>query len=146
MADLSVNRRASFDFEIVEKFSAGIELSGHEVKSAKSGRVNIAGAHAILRDNEIFLVGMEIPSFQPKNTPAGYDPGRTRKLLLKDDEIRFLTGKTQAGLTLVPLRVYTLHGLVKVELGLGQRRKKHDKRELIEKRRISREIKGHDGL
>ncbi len=146
MKDLGVNKRAGFDYEIIEKFQGGIELTGHETKSVKMGRVNVAGAHAVIRNGETFVVGMETPSFQPKNAPADYNPGRTKKLLLKKDEIKYLTGKTQTGLTLVPLRVYTHRGLVKIELGLGRRRKKHDKRELIKKREIEKEIRGHDGL
>ena len=146
MADLATNKRAGFDYEILEKFPAGAELTGHEAKSVKSGRINIAGAHAVIRNGEVFIIGMEIPSFQPKNAPPDYNPGRTKKLLLKKEEIKYLTGKIQGGLTLIPLKVYTHHGLVKIELGLGRGRKKHDKRELIKKRQVEREIRGHDGL
>ncbi len=141
MKDLSVNKRAYFDYEISEKFSAGIELTGHEVKSLKMGRLSIVGAHAAVRGGELYLIGMDIPSFQPDNAPAGYDPKRTRKMLLTRKEINYLIGKLQMNLTLVPLRVYTDRGLVKIELGLGRRLKKKDKRELIKKREIEREIR-----
>ncbi len=141
MAVLALNKRANFDYDILEKFKAGVELTGHEVKSIKMGRINIAGAHATTRGGELFLIGMEVPSFQSGNAPAGYDPGRTKKLLMNREEINHLIGKTQSGLTLVPLRVYTDRGLVKVELGLGRGRKKRDKRELIKKRETEREIR-----
>ncbi|MEK7086772.1 MAG: SsrA-binding protein, partial [Patescibacteria group bacterium] len=114
---LSENKKAGFDYEILEKFQAGIELTGHETKSAKTGRLNLTGSHAIVRDNEIFLVGANIQSFQPGNAPESYDPQRTRKLLLKREEIKYLLGKTKAGLTLVPLRAYTNRGLIKLEIG-----------------------------
>lgn len=141
MKELAVNKRAFFDYEILEKFQSGIVLAGHETKSVKIGRVNIAGVHAIIRNNEAFIVGMGIPSFQPKNAPQNYEPDRTRKLLLKKDEIKYLLGKTKSGLTLVPLKVYTNRGFIKIELGLGRGRKKHDKRELIKKREAEKEIR-----
>jgi SsrA-binding protein len=141
MKVLALNKRAGFDYEILEKFKAGIELTGHEVKSIKSGRVSIMGAHAIVRGGELYLLGMEVPSFQPGNMPADYDPKRTKKLLMNREEINYLTGKLEANLTLAPLRVYTDRGLVKVELGLGRGRKKVDKRELIKKRETEREIR-----
>ncbi|MFH0712429.1 MAG: SsrA-binding protein SmpB [Candidatus Jorgensenbacteria bacterium] len=146
MKVLALNKRAGFDYEILEKFKAGIELTGHEAKSIKMGRINIAGSHAIIRGGELYVLGMEVPSFQPGNAPTDYDPKRTKKLLMNREEINYLIGKLEANLTLVPLRVYTDRGLVKVELGLGRGRKKKDKRELIKKRETEREIRGHDGL
>jgi SsrA-binding protein len=140
MKTISINKRAGFDYEILEKFKAGVELTGHEAKSIKMGRINLAGAHAIVRDGELYILGMEVPSFQPKNAPEDYDPQRVKKLLMNRKEIKYLTGKLQENLTLVPLRVYTDRGLVKVELGLGRGRKKRDKRELIKKREVEREI------
>ncbi len=135
------NRKARFDYEILEKFEAGIVLSGHEAKSIKTGHVNLAGAHAIVRNWEIFLVGMDVPSFQPKNAPANYDSVRTRKLLLGKKEIAYLLGKTKSGLTLVPLRLYNKGARVKIELGLARGKKQYDKRETIKKRETEREIK-----
>lgn len=147
MTNLAENKRATFDYEILEKFTAGVELIGHEVKSAKMGHFNLAGAHAILKDNEVYLLGASIPSFQPGNAPENYDSERTKKLLLKREEIKYLSGKTKTGLTLVPLRAYTNRGLIKLEIGLARGRKKRDKRELIKKREVKREIrKGDDGL
>lgn len=144
MTNLAENKRAGFDYEILEKFQAGIELIGHEVKSAKMGHFNLAGAHAILKDNEIFLLGASIPSFQPGNAPENYDSERTKKLLLKRDEIKYLLGKIKAGLTLVPIRAYTNRGLIKLEIGLARGRKKSDKRELIKKREFKRNLKHGD--
>lgn len=142
MPEIARNKRAYFDYEILEKFEAGIELLGIEVKSVKSGRVNLTGSYAILRGNQVLLVGADIPPYQPKNTPPDYDPGRTRKLLLTAGEIKNLTGKIkEAGLTLLPLRIYTKGRLIKLELGLGRHKKKHDKREAIKKREAERDIR-----
>jgi SsrA-binding protein len=141
MKVFSENRRARHDYVILETFEAGIALSGHEVKSVKEGMGNIAGSHAIIRGGEVFLVGVEIASFQPKNTPSEYNPGRARKLLLNRKEIASLTGKLQEGLTLVPIALYGDHGLVKASLGLGRGKKKKDKREAIKKRDANREIR-----
>ncbi len=147
MTNLAENKRSTFDYEILEKFTAGVELTGHEVKSAKMGHFNLAGAHAIIRDGEVYLLGASIPSFQPGNAPENYDSQRTKKLLLKREEIKYLLGKTKSGLTLVPLRAYTNRELIKLEICLARGRKKRDKRELIKKREIKREIrKGDVGL
>ena len=94
-----------------------------------------------MRDDGPHILGMNISSFQPKNAPADYDSERTKKLLLTKKEINYLTGKLQENLTLVPLRLYTKRGLVKIELGLGRGRKKKDKREYLKKREAKREMK-----
>lgn len=141
MSELSVNKRALFDYDIAEKFTAGVALTGHEAKSAKLGRMNIAGCHAAVRGNEVYLMGANIQSFQPGNAPAGYDPTRTRKLLMKREEIKYLTGKLQSGLTLVPLKAFVSHNFVKLELGLGRGRKKGDKREVVKKREMERDVR-----
>jgi len=141
------NRKAYFDYEILEKFEAGIELLGFEVKSVISGNAHMEGGRVLIRGGEAFLVGTTIPPYQPKNTPSNYEPDRTRKLLLTKKEISYLTGKTaEKGLTLLPLKVYTKHGLCKLLLGLGKGKKKTDKRETIKaresKRKIDRTLKG----
>lgn len=141
MTTIAVNKRATFDYEILEKYTAGIVLTGHETKSAKLGRFDISGSHAVIRGNEVFLIGAKIHAFQPNNTPEHYEETRSRKLLLTKSEIKYLFGKLQSGLTLIPLKSYTHHGFVKIELGLGKGRKHGDKRELIKKREIKREIK-----
>jgi SsrA-binding protein len=139
---ISTNKRAYFDYEILETFEAGIELRGYEVKSIKTGRINLAGSYAIIRNNQAWLLNADIPPYQPKNTPTDYDPKRTRRLLFKKSEIKNLIGRVKKkGLTLVPLKVYTKHQKIKIEIGLGKSRRKADKRELIKKREVEREIK-----
>ncbi|MBI2627155.1 MAG: SsrA-binding protein SmpB [Parcubacteria group bacterium] len=135
------NRRASFDYEILEKFQVGIVLEGHEVKSIRLGRINVAGSYAKIIGNELWLVGATISPYQPQNTASNYDPQRTRKLLVKKSELRYLIGKLQEkGLTLVPLSVYNKNSLIKLELGLGKSKKKSDKREKIKTRETERKI------
>jgi SsrA-binding protein len=135
------NKKARFDYEILEKFEAGLQLFGFEVKALKMKRGSIVGAHVIMRGGEGFIVGMEIPPYQPKNTPKDYDPQRTRKLLLRKKEIEYLTGKgSQKGLTTVPLSVYTKSGFVKLSFGLAKGLKKYDKREKIKERETKRSI------
>ncbi len=134
------NKRARFDYEILGAFEAGIELRGFEAKAITSGRVNIAGAHAAVAKGEFWIVNVDIPPYQPQNTPPGYDPKRSRKLLIKKSEIAALIGKDK-GLTLVPMKMYSKHGKIKVEIGLGKPRRKKDKREVIKRRETEREIR-----
>jgi SsrA-binding protein len=138
--NLAENRRARFDHEIVDTLEAGIELRGHEVKAVKSGRFELSGSYALIRGGELWLLNSKIPPYQAGNTPEGYDPERTRRLLLKKEEIVALTGKLkEKGWSLIPLRAYLKHGIVKIALGLGRARNKGDKRELLKKRDIERE-------
>ena len=138
---ITTNRRAYFDYNILETYEAGIELRGFEVKAIKSGRINLAGSYVVIRDNQAWLLNADIPPYQPLNTPADYVPKRTRRLLLKSSEIKSLIGRTQEkGLTLVPLKVYTKNRRIKLEIGLGKSKKKADKREAIKKKDIEREI------
>lgn len=141
MTELATNRRAHFDYEILETYEAGISLFGFEVKAIKSGRINLAGAYALIRNNEAWLINATIPPYQTANAPLTYDPTRTRRLLLHKSEIKELIGATsEKGLTIVPLKVYTKNNLVKVLLGLGRHKKKADKRESIKRRETDREI------
>ncbi len=141
MKVLSENKKAYFNYEIVDRFQAGICLQGQEVKSIKSGRINLAGSYVVLRSEEVYLVGAKVPPYQPKNAPGDYDPERSRKLLLKKAEIKQLIGKTkEKGLTLVPLKVYTVKGQIKIEFGVAKGRKSTDKRQLIKKRETDKEI------
>jgi SsrA-binding protein len=141
MAVLSENRKAYFNYQILEKFEAGISLIGQEVKSIKTKGLNLAGSYVVIRNNEAFWVGAKIPPYQPKNAPSDYNPERWRKLLLKKSEIKYLIGKAnQKGLTLLPLKVYTMKGKIKLEFGAAKGLKKIDKRELIKKRETQREI------
>lgn len=142
MRTLAENKKAYFTYQILEKFEAGISLIGQEVKSIKSGRINLAGSHIVLRNEGVYLVGVTVPPYQPKNAPADYNPERSRKLLLKKTEIKYLIGKVkEKGLTLVPLKVYTKRGKIKIEFGIAKGRKKSDKREVIKKRETEREIR-----
>ncbi|MEK9148394.1 MAG: SsrA-binding protein SmpB [Patescibacteria group bacterium] len=141
MPVLTVNRKAAFDYEILETFEAGIELLGFEVKSVRAGRMSLIGAFAIIRKNEGFLINAVIPPYQATNTPPNYDPSRSRRLLLHAGEIKKLVGLTaERHLTLLPLRVYTKGPRIKVELGLARRKKKYDKRGLIREREDQRSI------
>lgn len=138
---LAENREASFRYEILERLEAGIVLSGQEVKSAKSGRINMRGAFVTMHGNEAYLTNAAIPPWQPKNAPSGYDEQRPRKLLLHKSELKSLTGKlAQKGLTAIPLRVYTKHGKIKIEIGVVKYKKIYDRRETIKKREAAREI------
>lgn len=139
---MTFNKRANFDYEIEEKFEAGIELKGYEVKAVKNGHMQIAGSYAVIRHNEAWLLNSHIPPYQPKNTPKDYDPARSRRLLLTKKETDYLSGKLhEKGLTLLPLEVYTKRGLVKLKLGLGKPLKKADKREVIKKRDAAKNIR-----
>jgi SsrA-binding protein len=141
MPKLAENRRARFDYEVLEKFEAGIVLKGFEVKSVKAGKMNISGSFAVPKGNEMYLTNSDIPPYQTNNTPEGYDPKKSRKLLLTEKEIKYLIGKVKStSLTIVPLSVYTKRRLVKIELALVQPKKKKDKRETIKKRIAKREI------
>ena len=138
---ITENKKARFDYEILETFEAGIALTGHEARSIRSGHVNISGAHAIVRAGEIFLIGLQIPSFQPENMPEGYDAGRIRKLLLSKKEIVEISGKLKQGLTLIPLKLYNKKRFMKLELGLARGKKNRDKRETIKKRETDKEMR-----
>ncbi len=141
MKPLAENRRARFDYDVSETIEAGLELLGHEVKSARGGQINIGGSHAIIRGGEAWLINATIPPYQALNAPENYDPKRTRRLLLKNDEIRNLAGKTKEKYSLIPLNVYSKNNRIKIEIGIGKPRKKHDKRELLKKRAIEGEIR-----
>src|SRR3990167_9714568 len=134
------NRKARFDYDILETFEAGISLSGFETKAVRIGRMQLTGAFATARGMEIWLTNANIPPYQPANTPRGYVPDRPRRLLLHKSEIATLVGKIRQGLTLIPLRVYSKNRKIKMSLGLAKRKKKFDKRESIRKRDMEREV------
>ena len=145
MEHLSENRRARFDYDIADTLEAGVELLGTEVKSAKAGRAAIAGSRIILRGEELWLVGADIPAHQPKNAPADYDPSRSRRLLLHREEIARLGGKLkEKGIAIVPLALVLRRGKVKVQLAVARGRKKADKREAIKKKGALREMRRED--
>jgi len=141
MKVIATNRRARFDYEILETFEAGMELKGYEVKAVKTGHINLAGAFVVIKGNQAWLLNADIPPYQPANTPSDYDSKRTRKLLLSAAEIKNLIGRTQEkNLTIIPIKVYTKGRLVKIEIGLGKGKKRADKREKIKKRETMIEI------
>lgn len=139
---IAENRRARFDYEIKENLEAGIELAGFEVKGAKVGTLQIAGAHVLLRGGEAWLVNAHIPPYQQKNTPDDYDEGRARRLLLSRKEITQIAGMVKdKSIHIVPLRAYLKHGYIKIDLGIGRSRRKSDKREMLKKRAHNREMR-----
>jgi len=141
MKTLALNKRAKYDYNILETFEAGLVLKGHEVKSIKTSHIGLKGAYVIIKNNEAYLINSSIPPYQPKNISEDYSPDRTRKLLLHKKEIKSLIGKSkEQGLTLIPTKVYTKKGKIKLEFAVGRGKKKIDKRESIKKREMKREI------
>jgi SsrA-binding protein len=132
---IAVNRRARFDFEIIETIEAGIMLMGSEVKSLREGRANIAESYVSPENDEIWLINADIPLYAPANR-FNHQPRRHRKLLLKRKEIERLTGAvTRNGQTIIALKVYfNDRGIAKLEIGLAKGKKNIDKRETVKKR------------
>lgn len=136
------NKKAYFDYEILEKIEAGIKLFGFEVKSLKKSQGSLLGSHVIIRGNEGFVVNMDISPYQVANTPKEYDPKRNRKLLLNKKEISKLSEyEKQKGLTIIPLLVYNKGKKLKLEIAVVRGKKKYDKREAIKKRDSEREMR-----
>jgi SsrA-binding protein len=134
------NRRARHDYQLLDRFEAGIVLTGTEVKSLREGRVTLAQAYADVRDNEVWLVGADIATYDQGNI-ANHEPARDRKLLLHRGEIASLIGKVrERGQTLVPTRLYFKDGKVKVELALARGKEKGDKRRDIAERDAKRQM------
>jgi SsrA-binding protein len=132
------NRRARHDYELLERFEAGLVLTGTEVKSLRDGRASLAQAFADIRDGEVWLVGAEIATYEQGNI-ANHEPSRDRKLLLHRGEIASLYGKVrERGLTLVPTRMYWKDGKAKVEIALARGKQTIDKRRDIAKREADR--------
>ena len=142
MANYAENRKARFDYEILEKYEAGIELLGTEVKSVRGGRMSLEGAFVIVRGGEAYLINTNIPPYQMKNTPTEYDPLRNRKILLTKKEIAELAGSEKnKSLTIVPISVYNKNRKIKLEIALVKGKKKFDKRETLKKRDSDREVR-----
>lgn len=135
------NRKAHFNFEILETFEAGLVLHGFEAKSIRAGKGKLEGAHVIIRGQEAFLVGSSVTAYQPANTPKDYDAERVRKLLLSKKQIAHIEQQTEtAGLTCIPLKLYNNGRNIKIEIALARGKKKHDKRETLKSRDSKREI------
>jgi SsrA-binding protein len=134
------NKRAKFDYHILDTFEAGLVLKGTEVKSLREGRANITDAYGIIKDGEAYLLNLHISPYESRGY-ANHEPDRTRKLLLHRKEIRRLIGAVEReGLTLIPLELYFKRGMAKVALALGKGKKLHDKRDTERERDAAREI------
>jgi SsrA-binding protein len=146
MTTIVLNKRAGYDYEILEKYEAGLVLFGYEVKSIKTGHISLKERFVTIHGNELYLTNAHIPLYNQAGRIENYDPTRSRKLLVKKAEIKQLIGRTRIkGLTLVPIRIYTKRRLLKLEFGLGKGKKEYDKRDKIKKRddlrRAERELK-----
>jgi len=140
MKILAKNKKIPFSYDILEKFEAGLTLHGHEVKSVKTGHLSLKGSYLSIRNGEAWLINAFIPPYKMAGRLSEYEPLRPRKLLLRKKEINYLTGKlNEKGLTLMPIKVYTKHGKIKLEAGLARGKKKFDKRETIRRREEKRE-------
>jgi SsrA-binding protein len=140
MKVLADNRRARFDYDIKDTFTAGLVLSGPEVKSVKGGNVSLTGAYVSVSANSVNIINCHIGPYKYA-AQAKYEPTQSRKLLLKKSEIHQLLGK-EKGLTIIPLEIFQGNrGLIKIKVGLGKARKKSDKRDYIKKRDDQKEIK-----
>jgi len=146
MAQLAHNKKAKFDYELLDSYEVGVSLLGTEVKALRSGQGKLEGAHVIVRGGEAYLVNASIPPFQKANAPADYDAERPRKLLLTKKEIAEIEQKSEKqGLTVVPLKWYNAGRKLKLEIAIGRGKKKTDKRQTIQardtKRDVERELK-----
>jgi len=136
-----LNRKARYDYEILEEYEAGIVLTGTEIKSIRDGKVNIKDSYAIIRNEELFLLNTHISSYENGNR-FNHDENRTRKLLMHKKEIKKLNNRvTLEGNTLIPLKIYFVRGRAKVLIGLCKGKKNYDKRETIKKRDTEREMR-----
>jgi SsrA-binding protein len=136
------NRKARHDYEILERFNAGLELSGTEVKSIRAGHISLIGSYITIRGGEAYLLNANIKPFQPKNAPSNYDPKRARRILLSKREIEELAkAESTAGLTIVPISVYNKGRFLKLDLAIARGKKKFDKRQAIKKRDTERDLK-----
>ena len=137
---IAENRRARFDYLIEERFETGIVLEGWEVKAIRAGQVQLTDGYVVIRDGELYLIGCRINALRTASTHVHPEADRTKKLLMKKDEIRRLIGKVeQKGYTLVPLDLHYTGGLVKAEIALAKGKQLHDKRETEKKRDWQRE-------
>jgi SsrA-binding protein len=135
------NKKAAFNYFFEERFEAGVVLQGWEVKALRAGKVQLTDGYVVIRDGELFLIGCQINPLNTASTHVNPDSVRTKKLLMKKDEIRRLIGKVeQKGHTLVPLQLYWKAGKVKAEIALAKGKAEHDKRDTIKEREGKREV------
>ena len=142
MPRLAYNKRANYDYLILEKFEAGLELLGHEVKSVRNERMSLVGSYVTIGRGSAWIINSHIPLYDKAGPQPDYDPDRTRRLLLHKRELERLAGKMeQKGLTLVPISVYTKGSKIKIEFGLARGKKQFEKKETIKKRELDREVR-----
>ena len=140
MEIISRNKKARFNYEVLERFEAGISLKGTEVKSIRNKNISLEESYAQIKNNEAFLLNLHISPYEQGNR-ENHEPTRTRKLLLHRQEIKKLIGITQQkGLALLPVSLYIKNGIIKVELALGRGKRLVDKREDLKKKAVEREI------
>ena len=139
--NIAENRKAMHDYHLLETFEAGIVLQGTEVKSIREGRVNLRDSYARVEGGEVFLYNVHISPYGNRGY-VDHEPTRRRKLLLHNQEIRKLIGKTvEKGMTLVPVRMYFKNGRIKVAISLAKGKQLHDKRETVKRREAERETR-----
>jgi len=142
MSTLAANKRARFDYDLIEEYEGGLKLRGAEVKSARKGNVRLQGAYLMIQNNELWVRNMHIGRYQPAGAQEDYDPTRDRKVLVHRKELRGLVEKKHAqGLTLVPLKVYTKGDLIKISFAVARGKRNHEKRDAIKKRDIDKRMK-----
>ncbi len=142
MPQLAYNKKAKFDYQILESFEAGLLLEGHEVKSIRAGRMSLLGAYVTISRGAAWLIGSHVQKYPQAGPLLDYDTDRSRKLLLHRREIQKLAGKLeQKGLTLVPISVYTKGSKIKLEFGLARGKKQFQKKETLKRRDIDREVR-----
>ncbi len=141
--ELAKNKKAYFDYTILETIEVGLILRGYEVKAVKKGQLNLKGSFVTFYQDKAGVTGLHISKYKPAGKLEEYDPNRWREILLHKKQISYLRGKIQEkGLTIIPLRVYTKAHLIKMAIGVCKGKKQYDKREVIKKRDLAREIRG----
>jgi len=141
MPTYTINKKAKFDYEILETFEAGLVLNGIEVKSIRGGGASLKGAFVTFHGENAFLTNMHVSKYKYAGNTPEYEPERSRRVLLKRREIRYLRGKSEErGLTIVPISLYTKGRRIKVEIAVCRGKKKYDKRASIKKRELKREL------
>ena len=140
MPTYALNKKAKFDYEILETFEAGLVLTGQEVKSIRTGHINLKGTYITFHSEKAYLTNAHIPKYKFAGNIRDYNPERSRAILLKSKELRYLRGKLQEkGLTIVPISVYTKGRRIKIKIAVVKGKKKYDKRRSIKKRELDRE-------
>ncbi len=142
MPTYGLNKRVRFDYEILETFEAGLVLTGPEVKSIRTNNLKLTGSYVVFQGEIPYLINLHIPRYKAAALSIPHESDRSRRLLLKKKEVRYLRGKSdEAGLTIVPVSVYTHGPHIKIEIALVRGKKTYDKREAIKKRDLNRELR-----